>query len=93
MNRTREEMIDDMEKWQPAFPTTQDMPGGGTLINAGAGMLDYFAARAMEGLIDRVPLYDDKGHYQGEMIAHESYCLAQKMMEERERLHPYNQES
>lgn len=61
----------------PAFPFDYNDIGG----NAGMTMLDYFAAKAMQGFI----IKNGKKDVKGDIVIRDSYRLAYYMLIEREK--------
>lgn len=66
---------------EPAFPTGIITDGKGVIIGGSNGMTlrDYFAAKAIQGLIS-----DGVGSLSDEELANWAYKLADAMMKERE---------
>ena len=63
----------------PAFPHTVEYKGsdcGGIVPHGGMTLRDYFAAKAMQALIDRDTFFDD--------VASSAYKIADHMMKARE---------
>ena len=66
---------------EPAFPFAWESPlTGKTTINNGMTLRDYFAAKAMTGLLTAELV----GEYSNEHVAEISYRIADAMMKARE---------
>lgn len=65
----------------PAFPHTVEYKGsdcGGIVPHGGMSLRDYFAAKAMQGLLARTSTSN------GDVIVKDSYALADAMLKARE---------
>ena len=60
----------------PAFPTTMHNYGDGKYASHGMTLRDYFAAKAMQALIDKEVFFDD--------VAESAYKVADHMLRVRE---------
>ena len=67
-------MIATDVKGGPAFPSTFD-----DTHYFGASLRDYFAAKAMQGMMARI------GAHEAHVIAHDAYILADAMISERDK--------
>ncbi len=75
----------------PAFPTTPvshgydvDTRGFGTGCGPGLSLRDYFAAKAMAGILSTVATYDEQHSMSAPQVAQYSYELADAMLAARE---------
>jgi len=70
-------------KNEPAFPFQINFPneaGKGIMYHEGMTLRDYFAAKAMQGLITDQSIFLDNNEFE---IAHDAYVLADAMLKER----------
>ena len=76
---------------QHAFPTIFD-PSGATIMDNGMTLRDYFAAKAMQAIITKLPVVDREGEFGAPVedkikynadIANSAYWIADAMLEER----------
>ena len=63
----------------PAFPVHDYVCDAGEVrITGGMTLRDYFAAKAMQSFVNRI------GRHESEIIAHDSYIIADAMLKARE---------
>lgn len=67
---------------EPAFPTIDANTNAGDYGTPGMTLRDYFAAKALTGLI----VADSRERYTAEVIAKSAYELADAMLKERDRI-------
>jgi hypothetical protein len=75
---------------EPAFPFECEGDGGQSVTHTGMLLRDYFAAKAMAGLVER---WSPSGIISSDEIARFAYALADAMLKAREGDFPSSEES
>ena len=69
----------------PAFPSSVDHADGSSVVYAGLTLRDYFAAKALQGLLAALDGYRPSHLIDADAFADEAYGLADAMLAERVR--------
>ena len=67
-----------------AFPSLEWISSDGKKSGEGMDLRDYFAAKAMQGMLSNQPTYSREITIDGDTLAQSSYQIADAMMKARE---------